>query len=112
MPNEILNGKVEPLYNVDDYVKECKIKMQIVYEETKKFIDTLKLRNKKAYDKKLNPINVKIGDMVKIVKQPYEKFKFIYDGPFIVKNITGKNVHIELENGTLYEIHKNRIIKY
>lgn len=50
--------------------------------------------------------------MVKIVKQPYDKFKYIYEGPYIVKNLKDKNVVIELENGKLYELHKNRVIKY
>lgn len=112
MPHEILQGKPEPIYNVEDYVKECKYKMQMVHEETKKLIEKAKETNKKFYDKKLNPIELKIGDMVKIVKEPYDKFKFIYDGPFEVKQINGKNVKIELENGTLYDIHKNRVIRY
>lgn len=112
MPNEILQGNVEPLYNVDDYVKECKLKMKIIYEETVQLIQKVKQTNKIFYDKKLNPIKLKIGDLIKIVKEPYEKFKYIYDGPYEVKNINGKNVEIELENGRFYTIHKNRIIKY
>lgn len=75
-------------------------------------IEKVKLANKKQYDKHINPINLKLGDMVKIAKQPYDKFKYIYDGPFEVKQIHNKNVIIELENGNLYEIHKNRCIKY
>lgn len=83
LPNEILQGKTDPQYNVDDYVKECKLKLKL-----------------------------KIGDLVKIIKGPYEKFKYIYDGPYEFKQINGKNIEIRLENGTLYTIHKNRIIKY
>lgn len=112
MPHEIFNGKIEKLYNIDDYVKECKIKLQLVYSETQKLIEKSKQTNKKSYDKNINPINLKIGDLVKIIKQPYDKFKYIYDGPYEVKNIYGKNVEIELENGNLYEIHKNRVLKY
>lgn len=112
MPHEILQGNVDPIYNVDDYVKECKYKMQLVHQETIKLIENAKKTNKKQYDKKLNPIELKLGDLVKIIKEPYEKFKFIYDGPFEVKSINGKNIQIELENGKLYEIHKNRVIKY
>lgn len=81
LPNEILQGKTDPQYNVDDYVKECKLKLKL-----------------------------KIGDLVKIIKEPYEKFKYIYDGPYEFKQINGKKMR--LENGTLYTIHKNRIIKY
>lgn len=112
MPHEILQGDMQPQYNVDDYVKECKLKMKIIHDETIELINKVKLANKKSYDKKVNPIKLQIGDMVKIAKQPYEKFKYIYDGPYIVKKIDGANIEIELENGSLYKIHKNRIIKY
>lgn len=66
------------------------MKLQIVHEETKALIDIVKRRNKKSYDKNLNPIKLNMGDMVKIVKQPYGEFKFIYDGPYVVKNLTKK----------------------
>lgn len=112
MPHEILQGRVEPQYNVDDYAKECLNRLKIVFEETEEIINKVKLANKNAYDKKMNPIILKLGDMVKVVKEPYEKFKFIYDGPYIVKEIKDKNVIIELENGKPYELHKNRLVKY
>lgn len=112
MPHEILQGKVQPQYNLDDYVKECKLRMKIIYDETVALIEKVKKSNKKTYDKKINPIKLKIGDMIKIVKEPYDKFKYIYDGPYEVKGINGTNIEIELENGTLYKIHKNRTMKY
>lgn len=112
MPNEILEGKIQPQYNLDDYVKECKLKLQIIHRETIQLIEKVKKANKTKYDKNINPIKLKLGDMVKIVKQPYDKFKHIYDGPYKVKSIDGTNIQIELENGTDYKIHKNRIIKY
>lgn len=112
MPHEILNSNVEPLYNVDDYVKECKLKMQIIHAETVQLIQKVKQTNKNFYDKKLNPIKLKVGDLIKVVKEPYDKFKYIYDGPYEVKNLKGKNIEIVLENGKLYTIHKNRVIKY
>lgn len=76
MPHEILNSGVEPLYNVDDYVKESKLKMQIIHAETVQLIQKVKQTNKDFYDKKLNPIKLKVGDLIKIVKEPYEKFKY------------------------------------
>lgn len=112
MPSEIFQGKTQPLYNIDDYVQECKFKLKKIQEETTQLIEKVKCANKKAYDKNANPIKLKIGDLVKIVKEPYEKFKFIYDGPYEVKKIDNKNVEIMLENGSNYKIHKNRIIKY
>lgn len=112
MPNEILQGTIGPQYNVDDYIQECKLKLKIIHEETTKLIEKVKIANKKTHDKNVNPIRLKIGDMVKIVKEPYDKFKYIYDGPYEIKQINGANVEIILEDGTPYKIHKNRIIKY
>lgn len=85
---------------------------KLIHEETTQLIEKVKIANKKTYDKNTNPIQLKIGDMVKIVKQPYDKFRYIYDGPFEVKQIDGSNVEIILENGNPYKIHKNRMIKY
>lgn len=112
MPQEIIQQNIEKQYNIDDYVKECKLKIKIIHEETKQLIEKVKHANKKTYDKNMNPIRLKIGDLVKIVKEPYDKFKYIYDGPYEVIGINGKNIEIRLENGTSYTIHKNRIIKY
>lgn len=112
MPEEILQGNIGPQYNIDDYVHECKLKLKIIHDETRKLIEKVKIANKKMYDKKINPIILKIGDMVKIAKQPYDKFKYIYDGPYEIKQIDGTNVEITLEDGKPYKIHKNRLIKY
>lgn len=112
IPHEILNGKVEPRYNIDDYVKEIENRLKLVYKETQELVNKAKIANKNFYDRKINPIKLKLGDMVKIAKQPYEKFKFIYDGPYIVKKINNKNIVIELDNGKMYEVHKNRVVKY
>lgn len=61
MPNEILQGRIEPQYNIDDYVKECKMKMQLIYKETKELIERIKESNKKNYDKNTNPIKLKFS---------------------------------------------------
>lgn len=64
MPKDIFRENIDVLYNVDDYVKECKIKLQTVYKQTTELIDKMKLRNKSQYDKNLNVSNFKIGDKV------------------------------------------------
>lgn len=63
------------------------------------------------YDKNINPINIKIGDRIKIKKEPYDKFSYIYNGPFSVIDVNGQNISENL-NGKTYSIHKNRVIKY
>lgn len=59
---EIVSQDVKPLCNPDDFVKEAKLKLQNVHKAAIKFIDKLKLRNKKYYDKTANQIRLEIGE--------------------------------------------------
>lgn len=113
LPNEIFQKNIEPLYDVDDYVKESRIKMKLIHDETVQLIQKVKETNKKFYDKKLNPIKLQLGDLIKIVKEPYEKFKYIYDGPYEVKNIIGKRRNRTRKWQTIYYTQKpnNQILK-
>lgn len=43
--------------------------------------------------------------------EPYNKFKPIYSGPYIVLDVQNENIVIDL-NGKNYKIHKNGILKY
>lgn len=112
MLHEILNGNVDPIYNIDNYMAEAKYKLQVAHEHAKQIIEKIKNKSKLYYDKNVNPIDVKVGDQVKIKKEPYNKFKQIYDGPFEILDIEHPNVIVKLENGKPYKIHKDRIRKY
>lgn len=109
--DEILKNRIEPVYNIENYVNELKYKLQIAHEQAKAFIEKNKMINKSYYDKKQNEINVKIGEKIKIEKQPRNKYKQLYDGPFIITNIDDKNVSY-MNNNKEITIHKNRIKKY
>lgn len=108
LPPELLTGNVEPIYNVDNYVKEAKYRLQTAHEEASKILTKLKLRNKKIYDKNCKPLDLSINDLVLLQKQPYDKLKPIYDGPYTVKNIDGPNVIIESKNKEK-TVHKERL---
>lgn len=111
MPNEILNGQVTPIYNIDNYISELKHRLQSAHLETQKIINKIKERNKIYHSKTSNPIDVRVGDKIKVINEPYNKHNLIYSGPFSVTEIQDKNVVIDL-NGKKYTIHKNRILKY
>lgn len=108
-PLNALTGKKTEF--VDDYVRELKYKLQVAHKETKTLIDKMKKRNKEYYDKKINPVNFKEGDKVKIQVEPYDKFKFTYSGPFEILDIQNENLIIDL-HGRKYRINKNRVLKY
>lgn len=111
MPSEFLKTDIDPLYNVDNIVSEMKYRMQRSHLETAKIIEKVKIRNKNQYDKTKNHIDFKIGEKIKIRNEPYNKFKYIYSGPFEIIDTENSNVIIDL-NGKKYKIHKNRITKY
>lgn len=109
LPNEILDGQIGPVYNVDDYVAELKHRLQSAHSETREIINKIKQRNKTYHDRNVNPINLKIGDKVKIVKEPYNKHDLVYSGPFTILEVEPQNVVLDL-NGKRYKIHKNRVL--
>lgn len=111
IPNEILSGKLDPVYNVDNVINELKYRLQRASLETKSIIDKIKKRNKLNYDKSINPLSFENGEMIKIKNEPYDKFRYIYSGPYVILHQDEENVWINL-NGNEYKINKNRIVKY
>lgn len=111
VPSDFLSNRISPIYNVENVVHEMKYRLQKAHKDTKEMIDVFKKRNKEYYDKKINVTDFKIGEKIKIKKEPYDKFQYIYSGPFEILEIKNENVIINL-NGKKYKIHKNRINKY
>lgn len=105
--NEIqcLKQPIEPVYNFENYVKILKHTLQRAGERARDFINKMKNYNKQQNDRKINPIEVKVNDLVLAKKEPYNKLKPIYSGPYRVKQVL-----IEINNKP-YTIHKNRTIK-
>lgn len=112
MPHDILNGQVDKNYNIDNYAKETKIRLQLIHRETVELINKMKERNKKYFDKNVKQLELQAGDIVKLHKEPYEKFKHIYDGPFVIEKVDHSNAVIKSDGGKLITVHKNRLVKY
>lgn len=108
---ENLTDPIEPIYNIDDYVKILRRTLQTALHNTQTFIDKIKRRNKTYYDRKLNEIQINIGDLILVKKEPYNKFGPIFSGPYKVKEVEQQNVIFEINNKK-NKIHKNRIVKF
>lgn len=114
----MLGHGIDPLYNVDDYSKEAKYKLQIAHEQARQILEKSKLRNKIYYDKSIKPLKINLKDKVLLQKEPRHKLEAVYDGPYTVENVTDSNVEIQLvtkKNNRVKErqiVHKNRIRKY
>lgn len=115
VPNtlEILQkNQAEPCYNIDDYAKEVKYKMQVAYSLARKLLIQSKELNKKIYDKNLNNVQFKLLNKILIVDEKH-KMNPIYESPYTIKEIDNNNVTIQHDITNKQKIvHKNRIIKY
>lgn len=107
---EWLNDTIDPIYNIDDYIKILKRTLQISHDRAYTFIERIKQKNKQFYDRKVNEIKLNVEDLILVKKEPYEKLKPIFSGPYRVKTIEKQNITIEINNKP-YEIHKNRVVK-
>lgn len=110
LPEEIFSGKITPIYNIENYAAEVKLRLNNALIAAREYIEKLKIRNKEIYDRNSNPITVNIGDKVLLEVEPYHKHKNKYAGPFEVISIDGHNVIISI-NGKFSTIHKDRIRK-
>lgn len=108
LPSEFMKGRVDPVYNLENYVKTMKYMLQTAHEKTSKLIEKMKLRNKAYFDRKAKPLECKINDSVVVEIQPYDKLKPKYKGPYRIIDIQDSNVI--LENGKeKMKIHKDRV---
>lgn len=111
MPCNLENSTIEPIYNLESYAKEAKYKLQVAHKVAVELLEKIKLANKSNYDKSSNELNIKINDKVYVKKEPYDKYKPIYVGPYTVKNINMANVDIldQVTNKTK-TVHCNRLM--
>lgn len=107
---ENLTDKISPIYNFDNYVKIAQANLQIAHQAAKTEIEKMKQKAKMYYDKSARSVNLKPGEKFLIKKEPYNKFKSIYSGPFVALKTDDCNVYYEFENEER-KVHKNRTIK-
>lgn len=110
--NQIFTGAIEPVYNIENYANELKFKLQIAHQQAQDFIKKNKEISKKYYDKQINELKINVGDKIKIEKEPRNKYKPLYEGPFTVISIDNKNITYQDNMNKNHTVHKNRAIRY
>lgn len=110
LPEELTHS-VSPVYDFENYSKIAKYTLQIAHKEVNSAIENRKIQIKSTYDKKANPVELKINDQILIRNEPYNKFKNVYKGPFRVKRLDDTNVTVDI-NDKEVTIHRNRTIKF
>lgn len=112
LPYNLTNNLVEPIYDIENFAKEAKYRLQTAHKIASKLLIKSKERNKIQYDKTAKSIDIRINDIVYIKSQPYDKYKPIYQGPFIVKSIETPNVDVyDEKTNKLKTVHMNRLAK-
>lgn len=97
-----------PIYNYDSYISELRYRLQHSHKMARENLIKRNLGNKKFYDKKVNEVDLKIGDCVNLLKQKKDhEFDRPYDGGWqitkilspvsveITKGRTTKRVHVD-----------------
>ena len=105
---------ITPLYNVDDYAKEAKFRLEIALKRAKLLLDTNKIKQKNNYDKDILDYNFKIGDLVLLRNDIGHKLEESYKGPYKIKNIDLRNnvTIVDKKNNKEQVVHKNRLKLY
>lgn len=84
LPYSLQQGTVDPIYNVENFVKEAKFRIQSAHKEANRLIEKIK-HNKRNFDRTANPVHLHINDRVLVEKEPYHKHRPIYIGPLLIK---------------------------
>lgn len=109
----ILTGKIDPVYNIDNYVKEAKFKLQVMHKKASEFLEISKAKNKLSYDKKVTNVKFNLNDSVLLRNEQRNKLEPLYSGPFVILEILESNVKLRnLKTNKEIVVHKNRIVKW
>lgn len=78
VPEIMLDQKVDPIYNIENYAKEAKYRLQLTNKLAREMLDRVKHNVKNQYDKKSKPLNLSINDKVIVVDEARHKHQSIY----------------------------------
>ena len=107
------NSKPEPIYNIDDYSKEVKYRLELSLIRARKLIQEKKLKYKEYYDRNKLEIDIKIGDQVLLRNDTGHKLENKYVGPLEVVRIDEDgNVLVLGDKNKKQLVHRNRLKIY
>ena len=109
--NEV--DRISPLYNVDNYAKEVKFRLEVANKRAQLLLNKHKQNQKLVYDRNSIDISLKAGDLVLLKNETGHKLEQQYKGPFTIKKILLRNNVQKIDNRTNKEqiVHKNRLKK-
>lgn len=91
---------------------ELQYKLKIAHEITKAKLIEQKIKRQKEHDETVNPIYIKLKDLVFLKNENRRKLDSFYIGPYEVISICEPNCEIKnTTTGKTIVVHKNRLIK-
>nr|AAL90422.1 RH61266p [Drosophila melanogaster] len=117
LPRQFANfnkaDRIEPLYNIEDYSKEIKFRLEIAYKRARLLLEKAKSYRKQLYDKKTSDFQLKIGDKVILRNESGHKLDPVYIGPYTVETIEDRdNIVIRDKKQKKQKVHKDRLQIY
>lgn len=104
---------ITPLYNVDDYSKEVRYRIEVACKRAGLMLEKAKLVQKNRYDKSTHEVVIRLGDLVLLRNEAGHKLDNRYLGPYEVVEIgNNHNVVIEDSNRKAQNVHRDRLKIY
>lgn len=112
-PEILLDGRVDPVYNFEDYSRKLKNNLQAMGQLARKMMLESKEKNKRILDEKSKSKAFKFEDAVLLQRGAREKVESVYEGPYFISEIRGANAMlVDDKEKFKAEVHKNRLIQY
>lgn len=111
MPRYAQGNRVDPIYNLDNFAKETKYRLQVMAQTAREMLVKNKENRKISYDRRVNPLDVKVGDKVIIRDETARKHDSVYRGPYTVISIKEPNITFKDEHERTKTVHKNNANK-
>lgn len=105
---------ITPLYNVNNYAKEAKFRLEVAHKRAQTLLNRHKLRQKSNYDRNVTDDKFSVGDMVLLKNETAHKIDPKYKGPYKIIDILKNNNIKILDNKINKEqiVHANRLKIY
>lgn len=92
----LLDVKIDPFYNFDEYAKKVKFHLQTTSKLAREHLIATKEACKTKYDEKVKPLNLGKEDKILLRNEARNKLDLLYSGPHRIKNIHNPNATIIL----------------
>ena len=111
MPSNLTNDTPEPIYDIDDYSKQLKLKLQVCHKEIRENLLSTKIKRTSKNNLGIVPKFYEEDDLILLKNETGRKLDRKFTGPYRVVEDMGPNIKV-LINGKEDVVHKDRVKNY